>query len=136
MIADAYTAYGSNLEAGLDGDLEAQDDAAATFNDYYRSAQAEMYEEEYDPLRDEDSDDDRGRGQDQRSSWQETPSSTIYVRVCTSPYIVPELRVICFSLELTLEAQTMFTCACRECRKMLQRQTFTPFWQVTPSTCL
>lgn len=85
MIADAYAAYGSNLEAGLDGDLEAQDNAAATFNDYYRSARAEMYGEEYDPLRDDDSDDDRGRGSGQQTSWQETPSSTIYIRVCRSP---------------------------------------------------
>ena len=85
LFADAAAAYGSNLEAGLDGDLEAQDDAAASFNDHYHSARAEMYEEEYDPLRDDDSDDDRGRGAGQRNTWQETPSTTIYVRVCRSP---------------------------------------------------
>ena len=90
LFADAIAAYGSNLEAGLDGDLEAQDEAAASFNDYYRSARAEMYEEEYDPLRDDDSDDDRGRGAGQRSTWQETPSTTIYVRVCRCPCKYPE----------------------------------------------
>ena len=92
MLADASAAYGSNLEAGLDGDLEAQDDAAATFNNYYHSARAEMYGEEYDPLRDDDLDDDRGRGDGQRSSWQETPSCTIYVRVCRSPANIPKTQ--------------------------------------------
>ena len=83
FLADAYAAYGSNLEAGLDGDLEAQDDAAATFNDYYHSALAESYQEVYDPLQDDDSDGGQGRPAPPRSTW-EMPSSTIYVRVCNS----------------------------------------------------
>ena len=78
--ADAYTAYGNNLEAGLDGDLDAQDDAAATFNDHYYSAKAEMYQEAYDPL--QDSDEERGAEAPlSRRHWHETPSSTIYIRV-------------------------------------------------------
>lgn len=79
-LADPYAAYGSNLEAGLDGDLDA-DDAAATFNDHYYSARAEMYQEEYDPLRDDDSDYERDREAPCRRRYCETPSSTLYVRV-------------------------------------------------------
>ncbi len=68
----------------MDGDLNAQDDAAATFNDHYYSAIEETYAEEYDPLHQDDSDKGNNRGSARRTAWQETPSSTIYIRVSCS----------------------------------------------------
>ena len=68
----------------MDGDLDAQDDAAATFNDHYYSALAETYAEEYDPLHQDDSDEGTYRGSAHRTGWQETPSSTVYIRVSCS----------------------------------------------------
>ena len=87
--ADAYNAYGANLEAGLEGDISQPAAARGSSADRYGSEEGE---EQYDfraaAWSDEEHSDWAERanrsGHRRRRGWRDEPSATVYVRVCTA----------------------------------------------------
>ena len=77
MWPDAYSAYGANLEAGLEGNIEAggieEGERAGEHYHRSRSGSADYYEDEW-----REGSRDWGRRSSRR---QDTPSATLYVRV-------------------------------------------------------